>query len=174
MANELLDALRRDIDLHQDELNATLIAIENAAKQQSRSGRVLKVVTIVLGAVSVTREVADKVFSVADKSNKWIIGIYALVGLTITAIASVLAAFKYEERGADFKVLAAKCNALVLEIDRQIPKKEDTAPEQDQILFARKLIDFQIQKISEIQGEAAKNGLNITRVVRRLTARQAR
>jgi hypothetical protein len=173
MANELLDALRQDIDDLQDQLNVILAAIENEAKQQSHLGKYLKVTTIVLGAFAATREGAAKVFP-SQAADKWIVATYALIGLTITATASLLAALKFEEKGADFKVLAAKCNTLVMEIDRQVPKKEDTASDADQILAARKLIDLQIQKISEIQGEAAKSGLNITRVVRHLTARKPR
>jgi hypothetical protein len=124
MTNELLDAIRQDIDHPQDHLNAALVAIGKEAKQQSHSGKFLKVVTIVLGAITATREGAEKIFP-PPAADKWIVGTYAFIGLAIAATASVLAAFKFEEKGADFKVLAAKCNALVLEIDRQVPKKEN-------------------------------------------------
>jgi hypothetical protein len=71
MANELLDALRHDIDDLQDQLNDTLTAIENEAKQQSHWGKFLKVVTIVLDALAATREGAAKIFPNSDNWITW-------------------------------------------------------------------------------------------------------
>jgi len=66
MANELLAALRRDIDDYHDRLNVALPAIENKAKQQSLWGKFLKVGTIFLGALLATREVAERIFVNAE------------------------------------------------------------------------------------------------------------
>src|ERR1700731_3493751 len=107
MSEALLKELETVIDDRQDELLAVQFALENYARKDSRTARFLKLAVIVLGAVVVTRDVADKLFpaSVFPKLNKSVIVLYTLVGLSIAVIGGVAAAFKFESRAAGINVL---------------------------------------------------------------------
>jgi hypothetical protein len=93
----------------------------------------------------------------------------SVFGLAITIIGGITTAFRHESKAAELKVLAAKCNNYVLDIDSKLPKKGDTAHLDQQITAARELILLQHNCLSEMQGKAAELGLDIVRKVHKIT-----
>lgn len=170
MSTTLFDALKKDINERQDELSSVQAALESAAASASRISKLIKIAVILLGAFAATREVADRLYppDVSPRAHWWVIGLYTFFGLAITVLGSIAATFRYESRAAELNVLAAECNSHLLNIDCQLPKEGDTAPLAEQIGAAHKLILLQNEKISEIQGKAAKLGLSVNRRVRKL------
>ena len=170
MSEDLLNELKVDINERQDELNAVQQALEDYAKWNSKIANRLKIAVILFGAIVATRDVADKIVPGAlwPNSNKLVIISYTLVGLLIAVIGGVAAAFRFENKAAELKVLAAESNAYLLDIDCKLPKKGDPEPIEHQIHAARELILFQNAKLSEIQGQAARIGVGINRKVRKI------
>src|SRR5262245_55105808 len=76
------------------------------AERNSLFAAIGKVVLILLGAFVATREVASQLFGA---SNIWNIVIFTLVGLAISVIAGLDAAFKWTQSSSDLKSLAATC-----------------------------------------------------------------
>ncbi|MGI9105008.1 MAG: hypothetical protein ACR2G4_02030 [Pyrinomonadaceae bacterium] len=170
MSEDLLNELKEDINERQVELHLVQQALEDYAKRNSTMANRLKIAIILLGGIVATREVADKIVPAAGfpNGNKAIIVSYTLVGLLIAVIGGVAAAFRYENKAAELKVLAAESNSYLLDIDCKLPKKGDPEPTEKQINAARDLISLQNSKLSEIQGKAARIGIGINRKVRKI------
>src|SRR6516165_8811073 len=81
-------------------------ALARDAERNSLLGATGKVVLILLGAFVATKEVANQLFGA---SNAWNIVIYTLVGLAVSVIAGLDAAFKWTQSSSDLKSLAATC-----------------------------------------------------------------
>ena len=173
MSTSLLDELKEDINERQDELFAIQAALEDEARRASNFAKYLRIAIIFLGAFAATREAADTLLGRSPEGNKSIIVIYTLLGLAITVIGSISATFRPDNTAAELKILAAECNACLLAIDCQMPRKGDTSPIQDQIEDARRLIFLQNEKISELRAKAAKAGMVIDRKVRKLATGDA-
>lgn len=163
MPSELLNELMADINERQEELNAVQVALEWSAKHSSDLGKVLKVAVIILGAISATRDVADKIFPAT-----MVILTYTTIALAITIIGGIVTAFRYEARASDMNLLAVECSSYIREIDSQLPRKGDPAPDAQQVAAAHELIMLQNDRIRTIQDKAAKAGININRRVRKI------
>lgn len=163
MPSELLSALTTDINERQDELNAVQVALEASAKYSSDLGKVLKVAVIILGAISATRDVADKIFP-----QTMVILTYTVVALAITIIGGIVTAFRYEARASEMNLLAVECSSYIRDVDGKLPRKGDPAPEAQQVAAAQELIALQNNCIRTIQDKAAKAGININRRVRKI------
>lgn len=173
MSTSLLDELKEDIKERQDELFSIQIALEDEARRASNFAKYLRIAVIFLGAFAATREAADRLYDSSSGSHQSVVVIYTLLGLAITVIGSISATFRFDNTAAELKILAAECNACLLAIDCQLPRKGDTSPVEEQIGAARKLILLQNEKISELRSKAAKIGMVVGRKIRRLTTEKA-
>jgi hypothetical protein len=176
MSTSLLEELKEDINERQEELFSIQVNLEAEARKSSNLAKYLRIAVIFLGAFAATREAADRLYdsTTGGRSHQSVIIIYTLLGLAITVIGSISATFRPDNTAAELKILAAECNACLLAIDCQLPRKIDNSPIEEQIEAARRLILFQNEKISGIYGKAAKIGLLIDRKIRRLTTESAR
>ena len=86
----------------------------------------------------------------------------------VATVAGLEAAFKFESKSAELKVLAATCQSTVRQVDSQWQKEIGTAYLDEQIEAARKLLDLQDTKLAEIQEKTARLGVNITLEIREL------
>jgi hypothetical protein len=172
MSETLLDELKADIDERQEALNAVQVVLDSKANLYSDLAKWFRIAVIFLGALVATREVADKLFPVSSypSGSKVVLVLYTIFGLAIAVIGGITAAFRYETKSAELRVLAVKCNSHALDIDGKLPKKGDTSPPDQQIAAARELITLQNTCLSELQGKAAELGLDIVRKVRRITS----
>jgi hypothetical protein len=167
MSEALFNELKEDINERQLELSNVQKVLDYKAKQYSSYAKWYKIAVIFLGALVTTRQVADTLY---PGSSKAILFLYTAFGLAITVIGGITAAFGYDRKSAELKVLAAKCNSCALDIDGRLPKQGETLPLDQQISSARDLIALQNTCISELQGKAAELGLDITRKVRKLAS----
>ena len=173
MSTPLLEELKEDINERQEELSSIQVALEAEAHKASNFAKYLRIAVIFLGAFAATREAADSLIGRSSGTHGSVIVIYTLLGLAITVIGSISATFRPDNTAAELKILAAECNACLLAIDCQLPRRTDTAPIEEQLAAARRLILLQNEKISEIRGKAAKIGMLIDRKTRRLVTETA-
>lgn len=173
MSQALLAELIEDINERQDELFAVQTTLESEARRASNFAKYLRIAIIFLGAFAATREAADSLYDSSRGSSNAVVVIYTLLGLSITVIGSISATFRPDNTAAELKILAAECNACLLMIDCQLPRKNDPAPIEEQITAARRLINLQNEKISEIRAKAAKLGMLIDRKIRKLLPEKA-
>lgn len=174
MSEDTLDNLKERINERQQDLANVLTALVTTANKDSDWGKVLKVATIVLGAMAATRDVADKL-DPADKfptGSRAIVFTYTILALLITVIGGVAAAFRFETRAADLKLLATECNSHRREIDSLLPNVEICPPDK-QIEEAGKIIKLQGDRLKEMEEKAAKLNMNIVRKVRKLQTKSA-
>ncbi len=174
MSTALLDELKEDINERQEELHSIQAALEAEARKSANIAKYLRIAVIFLGAFAATREAADRLYETgSNSSHHSVIVIYTLLGLAITVVGSISATFRPDNTAAELKILAAECNACLLAIDCQLPRKTDPSPAEEQIEAAQKLILFQNEKISEVREKAAKIGMLIDRKIRKLATEKA-
>lgn len=133
----------------------------NEARKASRLAKYMRVAVIVLGAFAATREVADRLFvnAAEGETNKVpIVVVYTLMALAITAIGSISAALGIADKASGLGSLAAECNTHILKVDCEMPCDGEHSARRH-AAEVRKLIQYQNEKISAIQGKAAKLGV---------------
>jgi hypothetical protein len=165
MSEQHMDMLQGSITQRQYELHKIADILARAAHKESKHASIAKVLLIFLGAFTATKGASDQIFSAANILN---IMIYTIAGLLVATIAGLEAAFKFESRSAELKVLAATCQSIIRQVDSQWQKEIGTAYLGEQIEAARKLIDLQDAKLAEIQEKTARLGVNITLEIREL------
>ncbi|HEX7313120.1 MAG TPA: hypothetical protein VF297_04335 [Pyrinomonadaceae bacterium] len=130
------------------------------ARRASRLARYMRVAVILLGAFAATREVADRLFTTPDGETMKVVVvvIYTLMALAITAIGSISAALGVADKAAGLGALAAECNTPILKVDCEMPREDERATAR-RAGEARKLINYQNEKIGAIQVRAAELGV---------------
>ncbi len=157
--------LQDGIAQRQRELHNIATILAQTAKGKSNLAAIGRVITIVFGALAATNGAATTLFG---EKNVAAIVVYTLIGLTIAAIGGLEAAFKYESKSAELKLLAALCQSTIWQIDSDWQKTVGTAKGQAKVSAARQLLDKQDKSLNDIQTKAAQMGVNITLEVREL------
>lgn len=157
--------LQDGITQRQHELHNIATILAQTAKRESNLAAIGRVVTIVFGALAATNGAATSLFG--EKSITTII-VYTAVGLIIAAVGGLEAAFKFEGKSAELKLLAALCQSTIWQIDSDWQKTVGTTEGEEKILAARQLLDKQDKSLSDIQTRAAQLGVNIALEVREL------
>lgn len=165
MSESLLEKLRQEVDERQEYFNEVLLVLEKRAANESGWAKWIRSIIIFLGALVATREVAS------PPNSPWVIGFYTCVGLLIATLGGVEAAFGYQRRASELRILSAECKSYILELDCQIPLVEASNTVEAQIEAANQLIKLQNEKLTDIQVRAARSDVNITRKVRKLKTR---
>lgn len=114
MSNDRMGEIQGSINDRQLELHGVTDILANKAGQLARVTLVSKVILILLGAVVATRETANQIISAESGA---IIALYTLLGLVIAVVAGLEAAFKWETRSAELRVLATACRSTVRTVD---------------------------------------------------------
>lgn len=123
----------------------------------ARRGQIFKVATIILGAFSASQAVAVRILG----HDLITLVTFALVGIAISTLAGIDAAFKFETHAADLRTLAAKCQAARFQHNSEWANKIAIAEPEKAICAARNLLELQDRTVSEVQIEAAKLGISI-------------
>lgn len=144
----------------------------------SRAASIFKVLTIFLGAFVATREVANQLIGSTNSIN---VVLYAAIGLLIAVIAGLDAAFKWESRAADLRVVASSCLTYSQQINTQMIKvnelidevKNEQAPasqaeqlrvekdRSEKLNAIEKLLDAMEINLGQIHQRTASLGLNL-------------
>jgi hypothetical protein len=162
--NDAITTLEQKIKDRQEYLGDIALTLARAGKIRRIVAACFKVMTIVLGAFAVTSATATKIFG---EPSRIVLLTYPLVGLAIAAIGGLDAAFKYGERATELNRLAAKCEAVILEVDTQ----QSVAPlESDENAGSiandgRSVLEKLDKCINDVRGNAAELGLHMTRFV---------
>jgi hypothetical protein len=165
MNDERMYKIQGSINDRQSELQRVTDILANKAAQLVRVTLVSKVILIFLGAVVATRETANQIIS---SESSAIIAVYALFGLVIAVVAGLEAAFKWETRSAELRILAAACWSTVRTVDTQWQREVGMKSGQQRIDAALGLLGVQDTKLSEVQSKAAELGVNVSLDIREL------
>lgn len=161
-----VEMLQEGISARQQELQKVADVLARAAQKYRRTAAWVRVLLIFCGAIAATQSAWEQAFA-GYKEHGFIV--FTLLGVAITALAGLEAAFKFEARGAELNLLAASCHSTVRRTDATWYKQVGIAVNPDeQIAGAMSLIELQDTKLSEIQEKAATSGVNITLEIRSL------
>jgi len=151
----------------QRELHTVADILARRAERVTKTANFTKVILILLGAFTATQGTADQLLG---QSNATKIIAYTVAGLLIAALAGLEAAFKFDARAAELRLMAADCQSAIRAVDSQWQKEIGGGESYEPVEEARGLIDLQDAKLAEIQQRAAKSGVNITLEIRELYA----
>lgn len=161
-----IEMLQEGISARQQELQRVADILAKAAQGYRRYAGFIRVGLIFFGAIAATQASWEKAFT---GYAQYSFIIFTLLGVIVTTLAGLEAAFKFEAKGAELNLLAASCHSTVRRTDATWYKQVGTATNQaDQLAGAMSLIELQDTKLSEIQEKAANSGVNITLAIRSL------
>lgn len=92
--------------------------------------------------------------------------LYSAVGLLIATLGGIEAAFGFQKKAGDLRILAAKCKSYILDFDCKALQNSESEI-QEQLGNAREVIALQNKALQEVISKAAEIGVNITRKVRK-------
>lgn len=157
--------LQEGITARQQELQRVADVLAKAAQKFKRYAAWTRILLIVLGACAATQGTWDEMLGGRQNSTY----VFTVMGILISTLAGIEAAFKFEGKGSALSMLAASCHSTVRKTDatwyRQVGIAESLV---DQVNGAMALMELQDIKLSEIQEKAAGSGVNITLEIRSL------
>jgi hypothetical protein len=157
--------LQEGITARQQELQRVADVLAKAAQKFKRYAAWTRILLIFLGACAATQGTWDEMLGGRQNSTY----VFTVMGILISTLAGIEAAFKFEGKGSALSMLAASCHSTVRKTDatwyRQVGIAENVA---DQVNGAMALMELQDTKLSEIQEKAAGSGVNITLEIRSL------
>lgn len=156
---EDITSLQQGIERRQSELHHNAATIALAGGRLTRISNILKILTILLGAIAAAKGTADNLLGVSSAFNAIL---FSLIGIVISVSAGIEAAFKLDKRGAELVVLASNAQSIVRLIDTEWRKEIGSADDSDLRGAARKLITLADEKLAKMQEDAARLGINIT------------
>ncbi len=166
MRNAKLSKIQSGISYRQRELQRVADILAGAAHQMRRRGATVRVLLITLGAVTASQASLGQMNSHFKEASGLV---FLILGILITTLAGIEAAFKLETKGAELTLLAATCHSTVRHTDSVWQKQvgiEDDA--EKQLIGAMQLLELQDEKLSEVQDRAANSGVNIALEVRKV------
>jgi hypothetical protein len=163
--DQAMQSLQNGIVDRQNELRSLVEIVGKHAYRLQLTSNILKVLTIVLSAVSTAKGVADKIYGSDDHRT---LVVFTLVGLLTTVALAFEASFKLEKRAAELNLLSATTQATVIRVDSEWRMNIGSISDSDLRQAARDLLSVQDAKLEEIHQKAASSGLNVTLQVRSL------
>ncbi len=163
--NDRFGEIQNGISERQSELQGVTNILAAKAQKIVKISAAAKVIIILLGAIVATRETANLW---AGENNLPVSIIYTVLGVTIAVVAGLEAAFKWERRAAELRILAATCQSTVRQVDSQWQKEVGPAAGAEREAAAIKLMELQDDKLTEVQSKAAELGVNITLEIREI------
>lgn len=161
-----MEMLQEGISARQQELQRVADILARAAQRYRRAAAWIRVALILCGAIAATQSAWDQSFA---GYREYSFLVFTSLGVAITALAGIEAAFKFESRGAELNLLAASCHSTVRRTDATWYRQVGIAASpEEKVTGAMSLIELQDTKLSEILEKAATSGVNITLEVRNL------
>ncbi len=152
------ETLQRGISTRQEHLQAARRVVSLGAERHGKLSGVATALTVVLGAVVASREVAE---TLSDGGSKLIPIGYAAIGVLIAAIAGLEAAFHLRDRAATLRLLATLAESTRRTVDTQWRKEVAAAYGEEKVQAAHRLLDLQDATLNDIQTQAAEAGVNL-------------
>lgn len=164
MSSPEFDTLQRGITRRQSHLNGAKRALARCAQKYAIFSNTSTVITVVLGALVATREVAIKTLNATAVAV-----IFTGMGVFIAAVAGLDAAFQFKGKAAKLRSLAALAESTRIRIDTQWRKEVSAAASvPEKIQAAHRILDLQDSTLTELQTQAADLGINLPHEVEEL------
>jgi len=163
--DQAMQSLQNGIIERQNELRSLVEILGKHAYRLQTTSNTIKVLTIVLSAISTAKGVADKVYGSEDHRT---LVLFTLIGILTTVALGFEASFKLEKRAAELNLLSATTQATVIHVDSEWRRNIGSIYDSDLRQAARNMLTLQDGKLEEIHQKAASNGLNVTLQVRSL------
>lgn len=149
--------LQQGIEDRQDDLRRYVQVLGRKGYQLQKRSNSIKVVTIIMSALSTAKGVADKLYG---SDNRHTLIIFTVTGLFTTVMLGFEAAFRLEKRAIELSVLSASAQATVIRANsdwlKNVASLEDTST---RAVAAKALISVQDAKLEELHEKAASNGI---------------
>jgi len=155
---DLLGSLQRDINRRQEELNRLADLLARRAKVNTWVASSLKVALVFLGAISATKAAADVLLGTGSVSGTVA---YSALGVLTAAIAGISATFDFDHHSIELTQLAAEAWATLREVDSSWRRSVSLVPTGSKQRGALTIIAIQDAKLADIQGRAARLGINV-------------
>lgn len=160
-----MQSLQNGISDRQNELRSLVEIIGKRAYRLQQLSNTIKVLTIILSAISTAKGAIDKIYGSDNHASlMW----FTLVAMLTTIAIGFEAAFKMEKRAAELNLLSATTQTTVIHVDSEWRKNIGSESDSDLRQAARSLLTLQDSKLEEIHQKAASNGVNLTLQIRSL------
>jgi hypothetical protein len=116
MSTPSIEKLEKDFQEGQSRLSRLTDFLSTRASLFTKRGNLLKLAVVILGAIIVSREAAEKLWP--THPNR-IIGFYAVLAILTAVVGGILSSFKYDSRAGGLKVLAVSSNTLMEDLNNQ-------------------------------------------------------
>ena len=161
-----MKSLQSGIVDRQKELNNLVSVLGRKASLLRFKSNAIKSSTIVLSAITTSKGVVDQIAG-ADYETLFLV-VFTVLGIALTALLAIEAAFKFEKRSIDLNMLSAVGQSTVITVDSEWRKKIGSESGSDLRDAARDLLSMQDAKLAEIHQRAAESGLPIVMEIRKL------
>jgi hypothetical protein len=155
---ESMESLHQGIDDRTNELSNVAEAIARFAGRLTLTANTIKVVTILLGAITAAKGTFDTVHGVTDHVG---LVVFSTIGIVISVSTGIEAAFKFDKRGAELMVLAASCTSQAGAVNTEWLANIKSHHGTDQRDAARKLIKVADDQLAKVHDAAARLGFNV-------------
>jgi hypothetical protein len=160
-----LQMLQQGIDARQKELQRVADVLARAAQRFRRRAGLIRVLLILAGALTATQGALEKAFAASE--TQFLLG-FTFLGVLISVLAGLEAAFKFEARASELSLLAASCHSTLRHTDATWYRQVGIAADEGlRVAGAMTLIELQDSKLSDIQEKAATSGINIALEIRK-------
>ena len=166
MEQELgFDRLSASISTRQRELQHVTDVLAGIAEATARKASTANILVILLGVLVTTRAVAD---DIAIFNGTAVLVVYAVIGGSIAVLGGIQAAFKFETRSAELRIMAASSQSARRQVDTQWQQQVVSGDAGERLSAATRLLEMQDSRLTEIHARAATLGVNMTLDVREL------
>jgi len=155
--------LNERIVVRHEQLARAVTILSRGSEKLERQGKTLRVVIIILGALSAAQGAIVAVFGA---SRLTVSLVFAAIGIAVAAVAGIETAFKFESRSSDLRVLAARCQSARFRHNSEWSYNIALADPEKALGAARDLLAVQDSTLADVQLEAARLGLNIADISR--------
>ena len=152
--------------LRQEECVAIADALDARALDLSRKATLSRVILIVLGAVVATKSAVELAMlpGAPEPVAKVVTVLFLLLGVVISVVAGMQAAFRYDTKVGELRSLSGVCRSY----DKRFMAnfKRDVDPGQPEVTLARleSLIELQNEAIDGVRRQIASLGVDISAV----------
>jgi hypothetical protein len=156
--DDAFQSIQHGINRRQEELDQSAKLLAERAKLNTWTASGAKVALIVLGALTATRASADVLLGASSAAATTL---YTGLGILTAAIAGFTAAFDFERRASQLTQLAAEAWGTLRQVDSEWRRSIGVVPGSLNSEGAMKIMELQDAKLADIQGRAARLGINV-------------
>ncbi len=156
--DETFEMIQRGVNRRQEELNRFGQLLAKRARLNTWTASAAKVVLVIVGALTATKASADLILGAGNVAG---VVAYTVLGVITAGIAGITAAFDFDQRSSQLTQLAAEAWTTLREVDSEWRRSVALSTTGHRSDPATKIIELQDKKLADLQGRAARLGINV-------------